>query len=311
MEIWQLRCFIALADTLSFSRAAESLYLSQSALSRRISDLEKELGFPLFTRNTRRVELTEPGRALQVAAKDFISRWEKVVDALQEASYDPSAHITLTLGYDPRSLTEPSRRIKVLDTLYDLRRQYPGIRIVFQKMDYRDLVQALLEHRLDCAMVLDRKIEHRADLACQVLFRERMALVFREQKQYSPDEYGSVIMRRGLIVVDKEIQGLHHIISILGDLRLEPQIRFCENFDDMTLAVESGESAAILPESVIARLQNPSLQVIPLPSENAEMELSILWEKRQTNPFLPTFVDTISRLFMPEEEQTAETVESA
>ncbi len=299
MEIWQLRCFIALADTLSFSRAAESLYLSQSALSRRISDLEKELGFPLFTRNTRRVELTDTGRALQIAAKDIISRWEKLVPSLQESASDSAALITLSIGYDPRSLTDPARRLQFLDAVFDLRRQHPGIRFLFQKMDYRDLIQALTDHKLDCAFVLDRRMEHRTDLESRILHHEKMALVFRSQESFSPEEYRDVIMHRGLIVVDKEIQGLHHIIRILSDLRLEPQIRFCETFDDMTLIVESGESAAILPESVIARLQNPSLQVIPLPSEYAEMELSILWEKRASNPFLPGFVDLISLLLSP------------
>ena len=296
MEIWQLRCFIALADTLSFSRAAESLYLSQSALSRRISDLERELGLPLFTRNTRKVELTESGRTLQIAAKDIISRWEKVIPALQESTYDPSTQITLSIGYDPRSLAEPSRHLRVMDAVFGLRREHPGMRIQFQKMDYRELVQALLDHQLDCALVLDRKMEHRAELDSIFLFREKMSLVFRSEEDCSPGEFRDILMKRGLIVVDKEIQGLHHIIRILSDLSLEPQIHFCETFDDMTITVESGESAAILPESVVARLQNPALQVIPLPSEFADLEMSILWEKRQTNPFLPTFVQLISRI---------------
>ena len=296
MEIWQLRCFIALADTLSFSRAAESLYLSQSALSRRISDLEKELGYPLFTRNTRKVELTEPGRTLQIAAKDIISRWEKVVSSLQESDYDPTSLITLSIGYDPRVLTEPARRLLILDAIYDLRRKHPGIRIRFQKMDYRDLVQALLEHRLDCALVLDRKLEHRSDLESLVIHQEKMELVFRGEEEASAENFKDIIMRRGLIVVDKEIQGLHHIISILGDLRIEPQIRFCETMDDMALMVESGESAAILPRSVFLGLQNPALKAIPLPSKYADMEMSILWDRRQTNSFLPTFVDLIAQL---------------
>ena len=296
MEIWQLRCFIALADTLSFSRAAESLYLSQSALSRRISDLEKELGLPLFTRNTRRVELTESGRTLQIAAKDIISRWEKVVPSLQESTYDPSKLITLSVGYDPRALAEPSRHLRVMDAVFEMRQQYPGMRILFQKMGYRDLVQALVDHKLDCALVLDRRMEHRAELEDAVLFHEKMALVFRSREKCPPEGFRDILIRRGLIVVDKEIQGLHHIIRILSDLGLEPQIRFCETFDDMTITVESGESAAILPESVVAHLQNPALQVIPLPSEYADLEMSILWEKRQTNAFLPTFVEMISQL---------------
>ena len=52
MELRQLRYFVAVADTLNFSRAAESLYVSQSALSKQISELEQELGVPIKTVST-------------------------------------------------------------------------------------------------------------------------------------------------------------------------------------------------------------------------------------------------------------------
>ena len=52
MELRQLRYFVAVADTLNFSRAAECLYVSQSALSKQISELEQELGVPIKTVST-------------------------------------------------------------------------------------------------------------------------------------------------------------------------------------------------------------------------------------------------------------------
>jgi len=54
--------FVAVANTLSFKRAAETLDMPSSSLSRRISDLEKSLGLKLFNRSTRQVELTEAGK---------------------------------------------------------------------------------------------------------------------------------------------------------------------------------------------------------------------------------------------------------
>lgn len=52
MEIRQLKYFAAVADTLNFSRAAETLFISQSALSKQIADLERELGMVLLQRDT-------------------------------------------------------------------------------------------------------------------------------------------------------------------------------------------------------------------------------------------------------------------
>ena len=58
MEIRQLKYFAAVADTLNFSRAAETLLISQSALSKQIADLERELGMVLLQRDKRSVRLT-------------------------------------------------------------------------------------------------------------------------------------------------------------------------------------------------------------------------------------------------------------
>ena len=72
MELRQLRYFVAVADTLNFSRAAESLYVSQSALSKQISELEQELGVALFDRDRRSVALTSAGQLLLPEAKDIL-----------------------------------------------------------------------------------------------------------------------------------------------------------------------------------------------------------------------------------------------
>ena len=62
MEIRQLKYFVAIAEHGAFSKAAEKLFVAQSALSHQLAQLEDELGARLFHRSRRGVELTEPGR---------------------------------------------------------------------------------------------------------------------------------------------------------------------------------------------------------------------------------------------------------
>ena len=69
MEIRQLKYFAAVADTLNFSRAAETLFISQSALSKQIADLERELGMVLLQRDKRSVRLTPAGKVFLNDAK--------------------------------------------------------------------------------------------------------------------------------------------------------------------------------------------------------------------------------------------------
>lgn len=286
MEIRQLRYFIAVADTLNFSRAAQTVYLSQPALSRQISDLEKELGLKLFHRSTRQVELTESGQEFLPIAKEFISRWEKLAPELHKKTDSQSRALSLTIGTDARALAEPARRMRLIEYLYALRKKYPGILILLRIQEYQELLQGLQSKALDCALVLDRELEHRADIQADILDEEEMLLVFRSDNPHEDSDYADIIMRRGLILVDREPQGLYHIIRILSDLTLEPHIRFCENLEDMTMTVETGESAMILPQSVFKKLEDPMLRTVRLPSEHAKLLLSLLYHKNQTNPIL-------------------------
>ena len=296
MEIRQLRYFIAVADTLNFSRAAESVYLSQSALSRQIMDLEKEVGLPLLRRSTRLVELTEAGKALQKSAKELISRWEKMLPEVRNQVAEAAQALSLTIGVDARALANPVRRHRFLGTIYEMRRSYPGLRVLLRNRDYQELMKGLSDGTLDCALVLDRELEQKSDFQQEAYGQEEMVLVFRSENAHRAGDHAHVIMNRGLILVDKEPQGLYHIIHMLSDLRLEPQIRFCESLEDMTMTVETGESAAILPESVVEKLHNPELQTLHLPSDHAKLTLSMIWSKNQANPLIPELRERLRQM---------------
>lgn len=296
MEIRQLRYFIAVADTLNFSRAASSVYLSQSALSRQIMDLEQEVGMPLFRRSTRQVELTEAGKALQISAKELISRWEKILPEVRNLVADDARALTLTIGVDARALAQPERRKTFMTLLYQLRRDYPGLRVLMRNCDYQDILKGISDKTLDCALVLDRELEQKADILQKTYGQDQMVLVFRSANPHKDGEHADIIMNRGLIMVDREPQGLYHIIHILSDLNLEPQIRFCESLEDMTMTVETGESATILPMSVVEKLDNPALQVLHLPTEYAKLHLALLWSKNQTNPMLPELQERLEKV---------------
>ena len=74
MEIEELKAFAAVAETGSFTRAAENLYTSHSSISRAVSALERELGVKLIERDNRVVGLTAAGEILLSGAQDILKR---------------------------------------------------------------------------------------------------------------------------------------------------------------------------------------------------------------------------------------------
>src|SRR5258707_14713985 len=80
MEIWQLRTFCEIADTLNFTKASEKLHLTQSAVSHQIKALEEELGEPLFIRAKRGVKLSQAGKI----ALEYVERILDDTEALRE-----------------------------------------------------------------------------------------------------------------------------------------------------------------------------------------------------------------------------------
>ena len=71
MTIFQVECFLAVAEFLNFAKAAEQMNISQPAITRQIQSLETELGGKLFQRSTRVVRLTENGHIFMVEATDY------------------------------------------------------------------------------------------------------------------------------------------------------------------------------------------------------------------------------------------------
>ena len=90
--------FLAVAETLHFGRAAERLHLAQPYLSRTMRALEDELRAPLFSRTTRRVELTPAGRALREPARELLELHQRATDAVRAAHRGESGRVRITFA---------------------------------------------------------------------------------------------------------------------------------------------------------------------------------------------------------------------
>lgn len=94
-----LKGFVATARHLSFTRAGEELFLSQSAVSRQVQTLEAQLGAPLFVRSTRRLRLTPQGELLYRSASEMLARLGAVAQEIGAAGERPRVTVSATIGF--------------------------------------------------------------------------------------------------------------------------------------------------------------------------------------------------------------------
>lgn len=151
MELRHLEYFVAVAEEQHFTRAADRLRIAQSGLSASVRSLERELGAPLFVRTTRRVELTEAGRALLAEARRTLASADAARHAV--AAVKGLLRGTLTIGTE-----QCLGVIDVPKLLGQFRTRHPGVEIILRQGASADLCAELRSGRLDIAFVaLDGK----------------------------------------------------------------------------------------------------------------------------------------------------------
>jgi DNA-binding transcriptional LysR family regulator len=146
MELRQLGHFVAVAEEHHFTRAAHRLHIVQSGLSASIRGLERELGTALFTRSTRRVELTEAGRVLLTEARRVLAAAEGARDAV-------AAVRGLLRGRLRVGIMQSMRGLPLAPALADFHAAHPGVEIELSQAASAELAGRVREAGLDLAFV--------------------------------------------------------------------------------------------------------------------------------------------------------------
>jgi len=147
MEIRQLKAFLAIAETGTFTAAGELVHVTQAAISMQIRQLERETGAKLFVRAPRKVILTEPGEKLLDRAKVILREHDAALEEL--AALTGAKHGRLRIGSASALVSaDPLPRI-----LNILKKAYPGVEASVLSGTSEELVQRLITGELDTAFV--------------------------------------------------------------------------------------------------------------------------------------------------------------
>ena len=166
MNSTQIKCFLALSETLNFTKAAARLYLSQPALSRQIVTMEQELNTLLFIRDSKSVRLTPAGTILAGELGDINDALEDLVVRAQ----------TVAQGYNGMLTMGVLEGQWMGDTLSQLccafLRRYPNIDFRLQQGSFSQLRQQLIDGKIDAAVTLEFDIREVHGLVWRVLEKD-------------------------------------------------------------------------------------------------------------------------------------------
>ena len=141
MELRQLKYFVMSAEYLNFSEAAKHLFITQSTLSQQIKQLEFELGFPLFLRNSRHIVLTEAGEEFLPFARKTIRDAEDGVQRLYDLQNVKAGTLRVGVTYSLSSV--------LTEGLLSFMRQYPNVKLEICYETVNRLLELLKARKLD------------------------------------------------------------------------------------------------------------------------------------------------------------------
>ena len=152
MNTAQKKSFMMAAEILSFTAAAEKLYISQPVMSRNIAALEEEFGFLLFSRQNNVISLTAAGEIMYRWMKESDLSFQEALSRAQDAAKAPAGYFRI--GIVKTELTTP----RVTRAILAFQHEYPQTEYSILHYSAREIVLSLLKQNIDIAAMLDTEI---------------------------------------------------------------------------------------------------------------------------------------------------------
>ena len=291
MDVRVLRYFLTVAREASFSRAAESLYMSQPTLSRQIRDLEEELGTTLFVRTNRNVTLTRDGMRLRRRAQEIVELMDRTREEFENLDEDISGDVCIGSG-------ETHAMRALARVAIDVRREHPGVRYHLFSGNADDVTERLDRGLLDFGVVIDPADLHKYDFL-RIPGSDSWGLLMPADHPLAAKE----------AVTPGDLDGVPLLVSrqsmVAGDLarwlggdfdRLEIAATYNLVFN-AAIMVEQGMGCALTLDHLVGSMDVGGLCFRPL-APKVESGLNLVWKKYQVfSPAAEAFLRGVREAF--------------
>ncbi len=295
VELRHVRYFVAVAEYLNFSKAAQQLHIAQPPLSRQIRQLEDELGVALFVRNKRRVELTKAGHVFLDEARKLVVQAGHATEAARHAQKGESGVVRIGIasglgGVVSRVVAEHCRRL-------------PAINIECKDIFSTPQNEALRKRDIDVGFL--RPPVDQANLNCEFLFEEPFVVILPKTHRLAKRKSLRLkdIADETSIIFDRNFSsGLYDkILGLYRKQGLTPHltVTHVEAHEEAgAIMVASGKAIFIGAGAIVNRsVSGIELAAAQLHEPEARIEVYAAWRKDEESPAVFAFLDSVRRVF--------------
>lgn len=298
MDTNQLRYFRAVAESLNFTRAAASLYMSQTTLSYQISSLEKEMGVKLFKRGHSGVTLTPAGEKLLEYTPRILALTNEAIDASVNAGrgFNNVLKVGFLGAHEQRFLPR---------LIGDFNSQYPDVDVVLTQGSPRKLMDKLINRQLDFVFTIFKDnfedvegvtVEYFGKLPLSALMRSDNELASKQQLNRS-----ELADQKLCFLNEDEGPDLsRHFVESFAQLGIKPFIDTTSTMQSVTMLIESKGYITIAPKCLTEKYGD-TFVAVPMVGENEFVYQAGAWRTEDMSPTLSQFLEvTREHLSKPE-----------
>jgi DNA-binding transcriptional LysR family regulator len=294
-ELRHLRYFIAVAEELNFSRAAERLHIAQPPVSVAIRQLEQDVGTELLKRTTREVWLTRAGAEFLDGARRTLSELDRSVGDAQRAAFGALGTLRVAFSWSVRFETLPA-------VVQAFMTKQPRVELLTEEMWNARMPEALRSRAVDLAMSICPEIS--SELEYEPIRTERIvALVAANHRLATEEQLAMIALAKEDFILFPRQRAPRLFDLMVSQCRragFEPQIRsesFHTRWDTRTLSDLGG--VALAPESIRGDLP-PGLVVLRLDEHVEPLETAMLWPRGEDSAVAAAFRQVARRCLATE-----------
>lgn len=296
LDLYKLQIFSVVAQESSFSAAAERLFMTQSAVSQHIKELETSLGRQLFQRGWRGVKLTPHGEILSRYTGDIFDLVAQAESALTDVEHLTSGRVSIGATPGIGIYLAP-------DWVQHFRARYPQLTVALQTGITSQIVSDVLAQRLDIGFIEGELDEHPPSRLSSLVLEEieQQAVVGFKHPFWEVDTLHIEDLRQqSLIVRQASSQSRIWLEETLNHHGIEPVIGAeFDNLESMKRAVSLGMCLAIMPHYVVQNeVEQRLLHMIPFEGKPFTRSLKLVWDSQvHFSPVTHAFLVELSQRY--------------